>query len=405
MLAPLTGFAIFAALFPKPINMLTTKLPSSKKPTAYVMSEKAKDYNAIDLVSGFSDFKFDKELNKLFNFYFKEGYVNYAPTRGLRELREIIAEKTLNRYGVEFEPGKEITVTAGATQGISTAITAFVKENDEVIVFDPSYDIYTPLIKLNGGIPVYVELTRPHYKIDWEELNRAVTTRTKLLILNNPHNPTGSVFGKADLQKLQKTLNGSKILVIADEVFEHFVYDGMEHESAVKYPELSNRSLIISSLGKTLGANGFRLGYCLAQEEVMREFLKFHQYMIDSVNTPLQHAMADFLKNNEVIDQVKSIYQEKRNYFLSLLEGSGFSYEPTESTYFQLLNFEGISEERDTAMANRLIESYGVAGVPLSAFYNGRNNSSFLRFSFMRNNQTLEQAAERLQRVTSPAEG
>lgn len=363
------------------------------------MSERARLNDAIDLVSGLADVELDADLHQFFDFYLRKGNINYAPTRGVMELRKILSELSSQRFGAEFDVEKEIAITAGATQGLSTAITAFVKENDEVIVFEPSYDIYTPLIKMNGGIPVYVELTRPEYKIDWDELNRAITSRTKLMIFNNPHNPTGTVFDRQDLMKLQKALAGTKILLIADEVFEHYVYDDLMHESVAKYPELSNRSIIVSSLGKTFSANGFRLGYCLAQEEIMKEFIKFHQYMIDSVNAPLQYAVADFLKQTGKLSHIKDVYQAKRDYFLGLLADTKFSFSPAQGTYFQLLKYDQLSDERDTDFANRLIDKIGVAGVPLSAFYHGRYDTKCIRFSFMRKNETLQKAAEHLYKL------
>lgn len=379
--------------------MRTTKLPVSRKATSYVMADKAHQHNAIDLVSGLADFSMNENLGHSFNYYLQKGEFNYAPTRGLPKLREILARMVYNRFGADFEPEKEVAITAGATQAISTAITAFVKENDEVVVLEPSYDIYTPLILMNGGIPVYVDLTTPGYKIDWVELNRAITSRTKLIIFNNPHNPTGSVFGSQDLQKLQKVLNGSKILLLADEVFEHYTYDGKTHTSVAQYPELSNRSLIVSSIGKTFSANGLRLGYVIAQEEIMNEFIKFHQYMVDSVNTPLQYAVASFFEHPEKLEEISQTYQHKRDLFLGMLKDSVFSFTPAEGTYFQLMRYDKLGNERDTVIIDKLLTEYGVAGVPLSSFYHGKSQVQSIRFSFMRKDDTLKQAAERLLKV------
>ena len=379
--------------------MIRSKLPNIGTSIFAVMTEMANKHNALNLSQGFPDFNPPKKLIELVGKYMSKGFNQYAPMSGVLSLREKIAEKTEELYGHAYNPETEITVTAGATEAIFTAITAFVQEGDEVIVFEPAYDSYAPVIKANGGSPIYVALKLPEYKIDWEELNKMINARTRMIIINSPHNPSGSVLTPEGVDKLSKLVAGTKIMILSDEVYEHIIFDGIEHQSIIRHPELISRSMIISSFGKTYHTTGWKTGYCFAPENITKEFRKIHQFNVFAVNTPVQYAFADFLDEKEAYLELGSFYQKQRNEFLALLEGSKFKFTPSKGTYYS-----DISKEKDMDFASRLIKEYGIASIPVSAFYHDGFDAKVLRFCFAKSSDTLKKAAEILQKASKEIE-
>ena len=329
----------------------------------------------------------------------RDGHNQYAPMAGHLALREKIAEKTESLYSGQYNPETEITITAGATQAIFTAIAATVNEGDEVILFTPAYDCYEPAIELVGARPVYVQLKDPEYTINWEEVKKVINQRTKMIILNTPHNPTGSILNSQDMAQLEKLLDNSEILVLSDEVYEHIIFDGYEHQSVARFPKLAARSFVISSFGKTYHTTGWKVGYCLAPKNLMKEFQKTHQYNVFSVNTPTQVAYAEFLNYPEEYLELRNFYQEKRDLFRKFLQGSNFTIKHTAGSYFQLLGYEKISEEKDIDFAIRLTKEQKIASIPTSVFFNRPIDNKVLRFCFAKEDETLERAAEILHRL------
>lgn len=380
-------------------NLIGSKLPNTGTTIFATMSKLATENNAINLSQGFPDFNCDKELIALINKHMLAGSNQYAPMPGLMSLREAISQKTEELYSAKYDPETEITITAGATQAIFTAISAIIREGDEVIIFEPAYDCYQPAIELNGGKTIYLQLKAPSYSIDWEEVKKVLNYRTKMIIINTPHNPTGSIMTAADMAKLEKLTKGTDIIIISDEVYEHIIFDGYEHQSVARYPKLAERSFIISSFGKTFHATGWKMGYCVAPKNLMAEFRKVHQFVVFSCNTPIQHALAEYLKNKSNYMNLGAFYQQKRDYFVKLIKGSQFSFEPTSGTYFQLLRYNTLSKEKDTNYAIRLTQEFGVASIPISVFYHNNVDNKVLRFCFAKKEETLEKAAEILNRI------
>ncbi len=356
----------------------------------------ANECNAINLSQGFPDFDVDPELTGLVYKYMQKGFNQYAPMQGVMPLRERIAEKTLKLYKAPYDPGTEITVTSGATEALFAAIMSVVKKGDEVIVFEPAFDSYVPAILLNGGIPKYIKMKPPGYIIDWDEVKDAVSDRTRLMILNSPHNPTGSVLSKDDISSLREIIRETDIFIISDEVYEHIIFDGISHESMARYTDLASRSFVISSFGKTYHTTGWKVGYCLAPKILSAEFQKVHQFLTFSTNTPVQHAYAEFLTNENAYLGLSGFYQEKRDRFLSLLKNSRFRPVPCSGTYFQMLDYSSISDEPDTVFAKRITVEHGVASIPPSVFYHRNDDHKALRFCFAKRDETLEKAAEKL---------
>ncbi len=381
--------------------MIRSKLPNVGTSIFAVMTEMANKYNALNLSQGFPDFNPPKKLIELVTKNMRAGFNQYAPMPGVMKLREQIAVKTEALYGHAYNPETEITITSGATEAIFTSITAFIQEGDEVIVFEPAYDSYAPVIKANGGSPVYVAVKLPDYKIDWDEVNKMVNARTRMIIINTPHNPSGSVLSPEGMEKLSKLVSGTKIMILADEVYEHIIFDGLEHQSVVKYKELVERSIVISSFGKTYHATGWKMGYCLAPENITKEIRKIHQFNVFAVNTPIQYAIAEFMDDKNAYLQLGNFYQNLRDEFLKLIEGTKFKFTPSKGTYFQLLDYSDISDEKDTDFAARLIKEFGIASVPVSAFYHDAFDAKVLRFCFAKSSDTLKNAAELLHKVSN----
>jgi len=375
-------------------NIVASKLPLVGTTIFTVMSKLASEHNAINLSQGFPDFSCSEELISLVNKYMKEGQNQYAPMAGVMKLREAIAQKTETLYSSQYDPESEITITAGATQAIFTAISAIIKESDEVVIFEPAYDCYQPAIELNGGKAIYLQLKAPNYTIDWEEVRKVINHRTKMIIINTPHNPTGSIMTASDMLKLEKLTKGTDIVIISDEVYEHIIFDGYEHQSVARFPRLAERSFIISSFGKTFHATGWKMGYCLAPKNLMAEFRKVHQFLVFSCNTPIQYALADYLKEPKNYIDLSDFYQKKRDYFNKLVKGSKFSFIPSSGTYFQLLKYNKLSESKDSDYAIELTKKFGIASIPISVFYHKSVDNKMLRFCFAKSEETLEKAAE-----------
>ncbi len=380
-------------------NLINSKLPNVGTNIFTVMSKLAADHQAINLSQGFPDFSCNPDLVDLVAKYMKAGNNQYAPMAGLLPLREMLSQKTEALYGAKYDPETEITITAGATQAIYTAITAVIREGDEVIVFEPAYDCYQPAIELNGGKTVYLQLKAPDYSIDWEEVKKVMNHRTKMIIVNTPHNPTGSIMTAADMSMLEKLTKDTDIVIISDEVYEHIIFDGHQHQSAARYPHLAERSFIISSFGKTYHTTGWKIGYCVAPQNLMNEFRKVHQFLVFSTNTPVQWALAEFLKQKEQYLDLGKFYQKKRDLFISLIKNSRFELTPAAGTYFQLLNFKNMSNEKDTDFAIRLTKEFKIASIPISVFYHEGVDEHVLRFCFAKKEETLEAAAAIINKI------
>jgi methionine aminotransferase len=358
------------------------------------MSKLANDHHAINLSQGFPNFEASPELIGLVEKYMRAGHNQYAPMIGTQALREAIVHKTFNLYGIEFHPETEITITSGATEALYAAIAAVVSPGDEVMVFEPAYDSYVPAIELNGGIPVYISLTPPQYSIDWQKVKQAITPKTKLIIINTPHNPAGSVLSRNDLEKLSEIVRNNNIFLLGDEVYEHIIFDGLKHQSLFSISELRCRSFVCGSFGKTFHVTGWKVGYCLAPKELTGEFRKIHQYLTFCTITPVQMALAEFLKNPDNYLSVPSFYEQKRNNFLNSIKNSRFTFIPSRGSYFQNLHYGAISDEKDTELAIRLTRDAGIASIPVSVFYHQKEDYKVLRFCFAKDDETLRKAGE-----------
>ncbi len=380
-------------------NLISSKLPNVGTTIFTVMSKLAVDNNAINLSQGFPDFQCDEELISLVNKYMLAGNNQYAPMAGLMSLRETIAEKTENLYGAKYNAETEITITAGATQAIFTAISAIVREGDEVIIFEPAYDCYQPAIELNGGKTIYLQLKAPNYTIDWNEVKKVINHRTKIIIINTPHNPTGSIMTASDMMMLEKLIKNTEIIVVSDEVYEHIIFDGNEHQSVAKFPKLAERSFIVSSFGKTFHTTGWKMGYCVAPKNLMAEFRKVHQFVVFCANTSIQYALNDFLKKKNNYLSLGNFYQQKRDFFIQQISKSKFTFTPAAGTYFQLLNFKSISKEKDVNFATRLTKEFGIASIPISVFYHEKMDNHVLRFCFAKKEETLKKATDILNTI------
>ncbi len=375
---------------------LISKLPALGLTIFSEMTRLANDAGAINLSQGFPDFAVHPELIDRVAHHMRQGCNQYAPMQGVALLRDRIAAKVLELYSAVYDPASEITITSGATEALFAAITAVVGRDDEAIVFEPAFDSYVPVIELCGGTPVYVPLKFPGYTVDWDEVRASISDKTRLIILNFPHNPTGAVLSQTDIGHLIQIVQDTDIVIVSDEVYEHIVFDGFPHLSLSAYPELAERSFVISSFGKTYHATGWKLGYCLAPGILSREIQKIHQYLTFASNTPMQHAFADFIQKKEIYRQLSGFYQKKRDLFQALVAKSRFKILPCRGTYFQMLDYASITDEPDLEFARRLTVEYGVAAIPPSVFYHRKNDYKVLRFCFAKKDETLREAAKRL---------
>ena len=377
-----------------------SKLPHVGTTIFTQMSQLAAQHQAINLSQGFPDFDGPQALRERVAHHIANGANQYAPMTGMPQLREAIADKTERCYGRPVCPDREVTVTCGATEALFAAISAVVSSGDEVILFDPSYDSYEPAIALNGGKAIRLPLLPPTFAIDWDGLKGAINPRTRMIVLNTPHNPTGSVLGSEDLEKLADVVRDTDILLLGDEVYEHIVFDDQPHQSLLRHPELAERAFVVSSFGKTFHTTGWKIGYCIAPPELSVELRKVHQYLTFSISTPMQLALADFLNADEAhYLELPNFYQHKRDLFNRLLAESRFEFTPCSGTYFQLVDYSAISEQDDLAFCHWLIENAGVAAIPLSPFSEQAMNTRLVRLCFAKNDHTLEQAAEKLCKI------
>lgn len=377
-------------------NNFRSKLSDVSTSIFTIMSRMAGEYDAINLSQGFPDFNCPSELIELVNYFQKKGYNQYAPMQGVKPLRDQISEKIEKLHGRIYNPETEITVTAGATQALYTAISCLVNKGDEVIIFEPAYDSYAPAVLVNNGKPVLIPLNEYDFSIDWELTKKKITSRTKLIIINSPHNPTGSLISLNDLRELEKLVKGKNIFVLSDEVYEHITFDGFEHLSLSRSDILSKRSFIISSFGKTYHTTGWKMGYCAAPKYLMKEFQKLHQFVVFSANTPTQLAFAEFLKNESHYLELGSFYQKKRDYFVDKIQRSKFKIINCKGTYFQLLDYSEISNKNDMKFSEYLTKEIGVAVIPLSPFYKKGSKNKIIRVCFAKREKVLKSAAELL---------
>ena len=372
----------------------TSKLPNIPTSIFSVMSALAVEQKALNLAQGFPDFESDTKLIALVNEAMVHGKNQYAPMPGIFSLRKAIADKVETLYGVSYNPETEITVTAGATQAIFTAIAATIRKDDEVVIFKPAYDCYEPTIELFGGEVISYQLNPETFKIDWQQVKALLTTKTKMVIINTPHNPSGKILSRNDMLQLEALLKGTNIILLSDEVYEHIIFDGEQHQSAALFPALAERAFITASFGKTFHNTGWKVGYCLAPKALMQEFRKVHQFNVFSVNHPTQVALAEYLKTPNHYLELNGFYQQKRDLFLSLIKDSRFKFEPSKGTYFQLLNFKNITSESDYDFAIRLTKEQKIASIPISVFNENKLDTKVLRFCFAKTDDTLKKAAE-----------
>ncbi len=380
-------------------KQIASKLPDVGTTIFTVMSKMAADYKAINLSQGFPDFEVAPSLQGLVGKYMREGFNQYAPMAGLPKLLENIGNKIKITSDINVDPYHEITVTAGATEGLFATISAMVNTGDEVIILEPAYDSYVPAVRLNGGIPVFVPLQIPDFSIDWELLQKSITPKTKLIIINTPHNPTGTVLKREDLQQLESLVEKYNLWIISDEVYEHLIYDDHTHQSILMYPGLRSRGAAVYSFGKTFHATGWKVGYVVAPEWLTAEIRKIHQYLTFSVNTPIQHALATYLEDENNYKSLGIFFQQKRDHFLQSISSSKLKPVCCEGTYFQVLSYKGLTHKSDVEMATWLTQKKGIASIPLSVFYHDNTDHQLLRFCFAKNEKTLSEGAKILCKI------
>lgn len=371
---------------------LSSRLPDIGTSIFTVMSKMAAEHGAINLSQGFPDFPVSAELVDLIYKNLKAGHNQYAPMPGVPVLRQQIADVVRTTYQRVTDPDTEITITAGGTEALFSALAALVHPGDEVIVFDPAFDSYNPAIRLNGGVPIHIALNPTDFSVDWAEVKRKITPRTKVILINTPHNPSGAVLAAADLLELQNIVVSNGLFLISDEVYERLIFENKSHESVLKYPALMERSVAVFSFGKTFHATGWKIGYTIAPANITTEIRRTHQFITFAVNTPIQFALAEYLSNPEHYNQLGQFYQRKRDFFLNQIKGSSFEPKPSYGSYFQLVSYKNISQKSDTEMAEWLTKTHKVASIPVSVFYNNRTDHHLLRFCFAKTEETLEKA-------------
>lgn len=373
---------------------IRSRLPDVGTTIFTTMSKLAAEAGAINLSQGFPDFDMDPALVELVRKHMAEGRNQYAPMPGAPALKQEVAKVLNSAYNTNLDPDTEILVTAGATQAIFSAIAALIHPGDEVIIFDPSYDCYNPAVRLNGGVPVHLNLSFPSFTIDWDIVRSRITPRTRMIIINSPHNPLGKVLTHEDLRELEAIILSFGLYVVSDEVYEKLIFDGRSHQSVLRYPALARHSIACFSFGKTFHATGWKVGYLAGPANLVSEVRKVHQYLVFSVNHPVQLALAEYLSNPAHYESLSGFYEQKRNFFLSRITGSAFVPLQTEGSYFQLLSYAALSSVPDTEMAVDLTVKHKVASIPVSVFYADRSDHRLLRFCFAKKQDTLEKAAE-----------
>jgi methionine transaminase len=378
---------------------LNSRLPEVGTSIFSVMSKMALEHGAINLSQGFPDFPVSSTLIDLIHQKMKEGHNQYAPMPGTPQLRKMIAEVVFKTYQREINFETEVTITAGGTEALFASIAGLIREGDEVILFDPSYDSYDPAIRLNGGIPVHLNLAPPDFAIDWSEVKKKITSRTRMIMINTPHNPAGSVLSSSDLKMLEQLAQEHDLIILSDEVYERIIFENKSHESVLKYPGLAQRSIAVFSFGKTFHATGWKVGYTIASENITREIRKAHQFITFSVNTPVQLALADYLSDPENYLHLGKFYQQKRDFFLEQIKGTSLQPLPCYGSYFQLLSFQGVSKKSDVAMAEWMTKEMKLAPIPVSAFYKDQTDHQLLRFCFAKSEDTLKKAGEIVRKI------
>ena len=379
--------------------LITSKLPNVGTTIFTVMSTLANKHNAINLSQGFPNWDCADSLKELFAKYVRSGYNQYAPMPGVPALRQCLAEKIMKLYEVEIDPDLEITITAGATQALYCAISAFVKPDDEVILIEPAYDSYRPAVEINGGIPVTYQMEAPDYKVDWKMLERLITWKTRMIVVNTPHNPTGKIFKEEDWDNLRRIAEDRDILVLCDEAYEHIVFDNKKHKSLLQFPEIYNRGFSVFSLGKTLHATGWKIGACVAPPKLSKEFRKVHQFCTFSINTPVQYAIAEYFEHSDEYLHLNKFFEKKRDFLLSAMEGSRFKPIESQGTYFQLFDYSEISDEPDVEFAKRMTTEFGVASIPVSVFNSNKKDDKIIRLCFAKTEDTLAKAGALLRKI------
>lgn len=378
---------------------ILSKMPAVETSIFAVMSKLANEQNALNLSQGFPDFESDSALISLVNKAMNNGFNQYAPMPGTIELRTAISSKFEKLYQQFYHPEYEITITAGGTQAIFTAIAAIIRKEDEVIIFKPAYDCYEPTIKLFKGKPIAIQLNPETFNIDWEEVKSKITSKTKMIIINSPHNPSGSILSKSDMMALENLVKDTDILIISDEVYEHIIFDSEQHQSACLFPNLKNRTFIIASFGKTFHNTGWKMGYCVAPKYLTDEFRKVHQFNVFCVNHPIQKALAIYIEDESHYLQLNDFYQQKRDLFLNLIKGSKFDFKPAKGTYFQLLSYKNISDQSDIEFAKQLTVNNKLATIPISVFNENNLDTQVVRICFAKTDETLKKAAEILCKI------
>ena len=381
------------------IKMSSSKIPTPKKNSFTTILEIAEGVNAIDLAIPMSNLACPEQLIDLVSKNMRLGNNDYSPVEGVEQLREQIIDLVNRQNKSTFNPDTEITITAGPAQAMTTAISTFIKEGDEVIIFEPVQESYAPFIELNGGRPIFVNLRLPDFRIDWEEVKKLVTSKTKMIIINNPQNPIGRIFSEEDIDQLKRMTNGTRLVILSNEVFDNIVFDGLKFRSLASVPDLASKSLIVSSFGPVFNITGWGIGYIFGPERLMSEFRKIQQFQGFSVNTPAQYALAEFLQGGPDFDIICESYHKKRDLLISLLKGSKFELVPTQSTFYQILDYSKISDEPDIDFCARLILEYGVATVPFSAFQHEKAKNQLIRVCFAKPDEILHEAAKKLKNV------
>ena len=379
--------------------LLSSKLPGVGTSIFTVMSAMANEHGAINLAQGFPDFDCSDHLKGLVDKYIRQGHNQYAPRPGVPALRKIMAEKIKSLYGLSVDPETEITITSGATQAIYCAISAFIRPDDEVILIEPAYDCYRPAIQVNGGRPVLYEMNAPDYAVDWRMLERLITWKTRMIVINTPQNPTGKTLKEADWKELQHLAVNRDIIVLCDEAYEHLVFDGERHESLLRYPKIFERGMSVFSFGKTLHTTGWKLGCIVAPPDLTKEFRKVHQFNVFAVNTPMQHAVAEYFEQPKEYLALNDFFEKKRDFLLNAMSGSRFKPLHSEGSYFQLYDYSAISDEPDTEFVKRLILEHGVAAIPVSVFYSSHKQERVVRLCFAKKEETLAKAAALLSKI------
>ena len=378
------------------MRTIQSKLPKVGTTIFSEMSALANKYGAINLSQGFPGFEVDKVLTSLVTKYLNEGKNQYAPMPGILELRMTLCNHYNKIHSCDINPESEITITAGATQAIYNTISAVINEGDEVILFSPAYDCYAPAIEVHGGIPVFIPLQHPDYSIDWNMVKEKINSRTKLIMINSPHNPTGSLLTKKDLEQLQEIVADTDILILSDEVYEHITFDGAKHESVLVYPELKKRAMVVYSFGKSLHVTGWKLGFCIGPDWLMKEFRKIHQFTVFSCNSPMQYAINEYILNHNPFSTTAEFYERKRDVFLAAIKNSRFKIIPCKGTYFQLLDYSEITDMNDVEFAKKLTVEHGIASIPISVFYPDLADNKVLRFCFAKEDELLIKAGKLL---------